>query len=190
MKKIGRKKIMKNKNVKKKIGTQKFFEYTNNDFCWHTYIHTYTQLLLYINRQHCHHRHHHNNHHHHHHHTDCHSQTTTKTTYFSNASPSLGVLVIDLKKLDVEKYFVQTPPILADPGRCSHGSKSQSATVWNPFHQRYNLEFGKISKWNTENPVAIYLYLFQDCCLQDIKWQIKARKHPCGANINSNLSFH
>ena len=110
--------------------------------------------------------------------------------YFSNASPSLGVLVIDLKKLDVEKYFVQTPPILTDPGRCSHGSKSQSATVWNPFHQRYNLEFGKISKWNTENPVAIYLYLFQDCCLQDIKWQIKARKHPCGANINSNLSFH
>ena len=32
MKKIGRKKIMKDKNVKKKIGTQKFFEYTNNDF--------------------------------------------------------------------------------------------------------------------------------------------------------------
>ena len=27
--------------------TQKFFEYTNNDFFWHTYI----QLLLYINHQ-------------------------------------------------------------------------------------------------------------------------------------------
>ena len=46
-----KKKNLKNKNVKKKIGTQKFFEYTNYDFCWHTYIHTHIQLLLYINHQ-------------------------------------------------------------------------------------------------------------------------------------------
>ena len=34
------KKIWKTKMLKKKFGTQKFFEHTNNDFCWHTYIHT------------------------------------------------------------------------------------------------------------------------------------------------------